>query len=121
MGNLAKPPFQTGDVFWAPDPYHDDDPALAGDAGRPWLVLSTEAYPDQGREYVCCALTSYRDDHAQLLRLHPQDWTAGAKRAGSQIDPTTVFTVHHDWTGRYLGRVASDKVRAARARLRSYL
>jgi mRNA-degrading endonuclease toxin of MazEF toxin-antitoxin module len=56
---VPEKPFETGDVVWSPDPYHTDDPELAGaPAPRPWLILSTTKYPNQGGDYIACALTS---------------------------------------------------------------
>jgi mRNA-degrading endonuclease toxin of MazEF toxin-antitoxin module len=118
---LAARPYETGDVFWAPDPYHNGDPHFQNDDARPWLVVSTPDYPAQGRDYVCCALTSYALDHPDLLRLDAGDWPVGGPRKPSQIDPGTVLTIKHGWTGRYLGRIADAKVDEARRRLRSFL
>jgi mRNA-degrading endonuclease toxin of MazEF toxin-antitoxin module len=118
---LAARPYETGDVFWAPDPYHHDDPRLGSGDARPWVVVSTSGYPAQGHDYICCALTSFPADHADLIRLGPGDWSVGAPRKASQLDPGTVVTVKHGWTGRYLGRVAEAKVNEARRRLRGYL
>lgn len=114
-------PYETGDVFWAPDPYHGDDPRLEGEDARPWVVVSTAAYPAQGHDYVCCALTSYSLDHPHLIRQRAEDWPAGGPRTASQIDPGTVATIKHGWTGRYLGRIADARVNEARRRLRAWL
>ncbi|GEM_PF-369750 len=114
-------PYETGDVFWAPDPFHGDDPRLQSGDERPWVVVSTSAFPAQGHDYICCALTSFPADHPDLVRLDAKDWPRGGPLRPSQIDPGTVTTIKHGWAGRYLGRVADAKVNEARRRLRGFL
>jgi len=116
-----RKPYETGDVLWAPDPYHGDDPALALGDARPWLVISTKAYPNQGQDYLCCALTSKERADATLLALDAEDWARGHPRRPSSIDPQTVLTVKHGWVSRYVGRVADAKVNRARNLVKSFL
>ncbi|HWG92279.1 MAG TPA: type II toxin-antitoxin system PemK/MazF family toxin [Candidatus Thermoplasmatota archaeon] len=115
-------PFQAGDVLWAPDPYHENDPDLTlGDSARPWLVVSGPEYPSQGHEYVCCALTSNLAPSPSRLPLSEEDWAAGRPRKASQVDTTTVFTVKHVWVARHIGRLRYPKYAEARKCLRAYL
>jgi hypothetical protein len=44
--------FQTGDVFWAPDPFRQ------GSNPRLWLILAADSLPYPGEEYICAALTT---------------------------------------------------------------
>ena len=119
---MPQRPFETGDVVWSPDPYHTDDPELAGlPSPRPWLILSTAKYPNQGDDYVACALTSNTRADENAIPLAPKDWTKGQPPKPSQIDPQTIMTLKHHWAKRYLGRVADAKVNLARSRVRSFL
>jgi hypothetical protein len=45
--------FESGDVFWAPDPYNE------GSNPRLWLVLAADNIPYAGEEYVCAGFTHY--------------------------------------------------------------
>lgn len=96
---MRERPFETGDVVWSPDPYHGDDPALAATpAPRPWLILSTSLYPNQGEDYIACALTSNMRADAHAIPLAREDWVKGHPPKPSQIDPQTIMTLKHAWT-----------------------
>jgi mRNA-degrading endonuclease toxin of MazEF toxin-antitoxin module len=110
-----------GDVVWAPDPYHDDDPDLTGDAGRPWLVLSGASFPRQGSAYVCCALTTTRRKDIELIALPLRDWTQGGPRRPSRIDPQTLLVVKANCILHRLGRVDERVVQRTRQRVVAYL
>lgn len=105
-----------GDVVWAPDLFHDDDPTLAKGGARPWLVISNDSYPGQkaGIQYVCCALTSNLAKHDSMLPLEPLDWENGGGGKARQIDAETVQVVKHHWASGYLGRVKHGKLRDVR-------
>lgn len=105
-----------GDVAWAPDMFHDDDPTLAKGGSRPWLVISNDRYPGQkdGAQYICLALTSNLAKHDSMIFLEPTDWETGGAGKPCQIDIETVQVVKHRWFSNYLGRVKHTKVREAR-------
>lgn len=105
--------------MWAPDPYHSDDPHLLS-GGRPWLVLSEGGYPTQGEDYLCCALTSRLQRKASRIPLREADWMEGQPPRPSQIDPTTVMTMKHDWVAGRVGSVAGRRVEQAARLLKSY-
>lgn len=112
-----------GDVAWAPDLFHDDDPTLAKGGSRPWLVISNDNYPGQrdGVQYVCLALTSNLAKHDSMIPLEPADWETGGGGKPRQIDAETVQVVKHHWCASYLGRVKSSKVREARKRVAAWM
>lgn len=105
-----------GDVAWAPDLFHDDDPTLAQGGQRPWLVVSNDAFPGQqeGVQYLCCAITSNLAKHPSMLPLDPADWETGGGGKARQVDAETLQLVKHHWMTRYPGRVKHGKVRDAR-------
>lgn len=105
-----------GDVAWAPDLFHDDDPMLAAGGSRPWVVVSNDSYPGQreGIQYLCCALTSNTASHPSMIPLDVGDWDAGKPRKPGQIDAETVQLVKHHWMTNYVGRISHAKLRVAR-------
>lgn len=113
--------YHTGDVVWGPDPFHDDDPALAGGGHRPWLILSTERFPGQGEDFLCCALTSFMKVDACLVRLEAADWEHGGPTRPSQIDPSTLMTIKRRWVRHRVGSLKPPKVNRARNMVKSYL
>lgn len=115
-------PFQTGDVVWAPDPYHANDPELLQAQKRPWMVVSTQAYPAQGQDYICCAMTSNMAPSDGCIPVQPTEWELGpGVPKPSQIDSQTILTVKHAWISKYSGRIAFAKVSRARKLLQDYV
>lgn len=117
-----------GDVVWAPDAYHEDDPGLTLGTGRPWLVVSNDKFPGQAekRQYLCCALTSNLAPAPAMIPLAGAstgagDWDFGGGRRDRQIDTETIQTIKHGWIGDYLGRVKYAKIRSARKAIRPWL
>ncbi|QPV65103.1 hypothetical protein I7X12_12235 [Halosimplex litoreum] len=81
--------FAAGDVFWAPDPYN------SGGDPRPWLVLSADAIPYAGEEYVCAGLTL--SDLPDNVELTDEDWVVGSDpERTSFCSPWVLATVEHD-------------------------
>lgn len=113
--------FETGDVVWAPDPYHGDDPDLTTGAGRPWVIISTERFPRQGQDYICCALTSSKRQDPDFIPLDGSEWVAGGVPRPTRIDPQTVMVIKERWILLGLGRLRTRTVERARERVRGYL
>jgi len=81
--------FESGDVFWAPDPYS------TGDDPRPWLVLAADGIPYAGEEYICAGLTL--SDLPDNVQLNDEDWIAGNDPdRTSYCSPWVLATVKHD-------------------------
>ena len=114
-------PFETGDAILAPDPFHDDDPSLVEGGIRPWVIVSTDAFPVQGTDYLACALTSNPSPGPGRIPLAAADWEKGSSRKASQIDSTTLISLRHDWISGYVGRIAHAKVNRARHLVKSYM
>lgn len=112
-----------GDVAWAPDLFHDDDPALEQGGTRPWLVISNDQFPGhaEGHQYVCLALTSNLAPGSAMIRLERDDWENGGPPRASQIDCETIQLVKHHWMTDYIGRVKHAKVRKARKLVAGWL
>src|ERR1051325_11066525 len=96
-----------GDVAWAPDLFHDDDPDLAKGGSRPWLVISNDNYPGQkeGAQYVCIALTSNLAKHDSMAPLEPADSERGGGGKPRPVDTETIQVVKHHGGASYVCRV----------------
>ena len=116
-----KSPFAPGDVVWGPDAFHDDDPRLTLGSVRPWLVVSNEALPGHGTQYVCCGLTHNLAGVESFLAIYSNDWEKGGTTEPSQIDTETLFTMKQRWITQYSGRLRFARLQEARRRIRSYL
>lgn len=93
--------FESGDVFWAPDPYN----ANASDP-RPWLVLAAGNLPFAGEEYICAALTL--SDHEPNVAVD-DDWIAGGNpNRTSYCSPWVLATVKHDAVANPQGAVTTE-------------
>jgi mRNA-degrading endonuclease toxin of MazEF toxin-antitoxin module len=118
---LAYKPFQDGDIIWGPDAYPANDPFLRGQGLRPWLVLSTDAFPRQGEDYLCCALTSNTARSEHLVPIEEPDWEKRGALKPSQVDPQTLMTMKHEWVARYTGRVAHRPLARAKKMVQAYI
>lgn len=110
-----------GQVIWAPDAFHDDDPELVLGKMRPWLILNNEAYPGHGDQYLCCALTSGSGDGQAFLEIKSKDWTQGHMTKKAFVDTETLATMKHAWIAQKSGRLHRDFVQSARKKIKSYL
>lgn len=86
---MGSDSYRSGDVFWAPDPYH------AGGNPRPWLVLAAENIPYAGEEFICAALT--QSDLPDNVAVQADDWIVGNDtETQSYCSPWVVATIKHD-------------------------
>lgn len=94
---MSDDAFDSGDVFWAPDPYN------AGNNPRPWLVLAADV-PYAGEEYICTGLTL--SDLPENVELADEDWVVGNDSdRTSYCSPWVLSTVKHDVVAGPQGRV----------------
>lgn len=111
---MGSDPFESGDVFWAPDPYN------AGSNPRPWLVLAADCLPYAGEEYVCAGLTT--SDLPDNVELRDDDWRAGNDpTTTSYCSPWVLATVKHDAVAGAQGYVTDALVREVCRRSVEYL
>jgi hypothetical protein len=116
---LLDPP-RRGDVVWALDPYHDDDPLGLLRRGPPWLVINEGGFPVE-RRYLACALTSTVRRARHRIDLDERDWIRGSAPRPSQLDTTTIMTLKHGWIEGRVGELATPKVARAQAMVKSFL
>ena len=111
---MRSEPFESGDVFWAPDPYD------AGDQPRPWLVLAADGLPYAGEEYICAGLTL--SDLQDNVELRDEDWIVGNDpEKTSYCSPWVLATVKHDAVAGAQGRVTATFTERIVERSRGYL
>lgn len=111
--------FRRGDVVWALDPYHQDDPLGLFGRGRPWLVINEGTFPSEN-DFLGCALTT-KSGPSHIVELAEADWTEGRTVRPSHLDPTTIMTVKRTWIEGRVGALADAKVLEAKRRVKSYL
>ncbi|MGM0399515.1 MAG: type II toxin-antitoxin system PemK/MazF family toxin [Halobacteriota archaeon] len=102
-----------GTVVFATDPFK-------ADAGRPFLVISTETTPFHGEQYITFALTT-RTWHDDGIRVSAEEWVSGGAPKPSSIMPWSVNAVAAEWISHEQGRLREEIVRRAIDRLQSYL
>lgn len=111
---MSSDPFESGDVFWAPDPYK------TGSDPRPWLVLAADTIPYAGEEYVCAGLTL--SDLPENVELEDEDWIAGNDpEKTSYCSPWVLATVKHDAVAGSQGYVTDEFTRGIIRRSVEYL
>jgi len=93
--------FESGDVFWAPDPYNE------GSNPRLWLVLAADNIPYAGEEYVCAGFTL--SDLPANVEVRDKDWVVGDDPdKTSYCSPWVLATVKHDAVARAQGYVTDE-------------
>lgn len=106
--------FASGDVLWAPDPYHTEGNP------RPWLVVTADGLPYAGEEYVCVALTT--SDLPDNVRVDDADWVVGrVPDVTSYCSPWVIATVKHDAVAEPQGRLTESFTSDVAARAAEYL
>lgn len=92
--------FETGDVFWAPDPFR------TGSNPRLWLVLAAEKLPYPGEEYVCAALTT--SDLPANIEVG-DGWISGRHpEKRSFCSPWVLATIKHRTVANPQGRLTTE-------------
>jgi len=68
---------ERGEIVW--------HPAVFADYERPFLVVSTDAHPFHGEEYIALAIST--SDVASAIPLTPGDWLIGDLPKDSYLKP----------------------------------
>lgn len=101
---MSSNAFESGDVFWAPDPYN------TGGNPRPWLVLAADNIPYAGEEYMCVGLTL--SNLPANIEVRDEDWVVGNDPDKiSYCSPWVVATVKHDAVAGAQGYVTGEFTR----------
>ena len=111
---MTSEQFIAGDVVWAPDPYR------SGSNPRPWLVLSADAIPYRGEEYICAGLTL--SDLPANVAVTESNWlTGGDPDKQSYCSPWVLTTVKHDVIAQPQGQLTEAFTRRIASRSSAYL
>jgi len=81
-----------GDVVWVEDPFGFDASDGADEStDHPYVIVSTDAHPFHGTEYLAMLITT--TERADAVRIRNEDWDYGSLSKPSYISPWTVVTV----------------------------
>lgn len=74
-----------GDVVWSDDPFKDGP-----EAGRPWLVLSTDTHPFSAEQSMAVALST--SGHDEAIPIPAEEWLDGGTPRQSYALPWAVHS-----------------------------
>lgn len=103
--------YSRGHVVW-----HD---GLFRQSGRPWLVVSTDAHPFHGEEYVVAGLTT--TERSEAVELTEEAWAVGGLPRTSYVSPWFLTTLKHADIERGVGEITEDTAKEILQEVRSYL
>jgi mRNA-degrading endonuclease toxin of MazEF toxin-antitoxin module len=103
-----------GDVVWSDDPFKDDP-----DAGRPWLVLNTDAHPFGDEQYMAVALSTSGYDAA--LAIPDKEWIDGGTPRQSYVLPWAVHSPQTRFIEFQQGRLTEAYIEQVVSELVSYI
>lgn len=92
--------FERGHVVW-----HD---GLFRGRDRPWLVVSDDAHPFHGEEYIVVGITTTERNGA--IELQANDWSIGGLPKRSYVSPWFVTTIKHASIVQGVGQLDSKVV-----------
>lgn len=79
--------YERGDVIKAPDPF-------GGNAGRPYVVLSSDTHPFNAEEAVCAAIT--KTARSETIPITESDFLSGELPIDpSYASPWVLVTIKH--------------------------
>lgn len=106
--------YDRGAIVWSDDPFKDDT-----DAGRPWLILNTDAQPFRDNQSMAVALSTSGYD--QALLIDSDDWVAGGVPYESYALPWAVHSPQHQYIDQQLGQLTTEFVDRVVTALDSYI
>ena len=109
-----------GDVIWVNDPFgFDTDNEADSATDHPYVIISTDAHPFHGTEYIAMLITTTERDEA--VGVSDGDWKHGSLSKPSYISPWTVVTVKDADLFGYQGQIDAAVVDTAVQRLPPYI
>lgn len=103
-----------GAVVWSTDPFRGDS-----EAGRPWLVLNTDAQPFHDQQSMTVALSTSGHDGA--VSIGDGDWIDGGLPRQSYALPWAIHSLAHRDVDDHLGRLNGTVVDEVVSRLETYV
>ncbi|MDJ1434229.1 type II toxin-antitoxin system PemK/MazF family toxin [Halostagnicola sp. A-GB9-2] len=117
-GQLPKV-INRGDVVWVADPFDFDETEGNEGSDHPYLIISTDAHPFQGTEYLALLITS--TDRELAVSLTDSHWRYGGLSNRSYVNPWTVVTLKNSDLDGYQGMVEEEIVDTAVAEIPQYI
>ena len=109
-----------GDVVWVEDPFGFDASDGTDDLDdHPYVIISTDAHPFHGTEYLAMLITTTERDEA--IGVQETDWEYGSLSKPSYISPWTVVTVKDAALFGYQGQLETAVVDTAVEQLPPYV
>lgn len=105
---------ERGDVVRSTDPFK-----LGADRQRPWLVVSNEAHPNRGEQFIAVAVST--KEYEGSLALEPDVWERGGVPRQSFVSPWAVHSPRIEDLVAWQGRVTDDLVERVVDELETYL
>lgn len=102
------------DVVRSQDPFK-----LGTDRQRPWLIVSNDAHPFQGEQYLAVAISTKQYD--QSIPLEPAVWEVGGVPRQSFVSPWAVHSPRTEDVLTWQGRVTDEFTDRVVSQLDTYL
>jgi len=109
-----------GDVVWVEDPFGFDAAEESGDSNdHPYAIISTDAHPFHGTEYLAMLITT--TERAAAVEIPSEKWAYGSLSKASYISPWTVVTIKDTDLFGYQGQLETSAVDTAVQQLPPYV
>ena len=109
-----------GDVVWVEDPFGFDAAEESGDSDdHPNVIISTDANPFHGTEYLAMLITT--TERAAAVEIPSEKWAYGSLSKASYISPWTVVTIKYTDLFGYQGQLELSAVDTAVQQLPPYV
>lgn len=106
--------YERGDVVEAGDPFNEEKPT------RPFVIVSTNAHPFDGEQYIAVTLTT-RTWYDETIPITGEDFLDGGLPKQSYLVPWGVVSLPHDDILDWFGRVESTPLDETVDQLVDYL
>ncbi|MFC7041599.1 type II toxin-antitoxin system PemK/MazF family toxin [Halonotius sp. GCM10025705] len=109
-----------GDVVWVDDPFGFDASEVTDDPDdHPYVIISTDAHPFHGTEYLAMLMTTTK--RTEAISVKETGWEYGSLSKPSYISPWTVVTVKDSALFGYQGQLEPTVVDTAVEQLPPYV
>lgn len=105
MGQVLK----QKDIILVPVSFSDG----SGYKKRPALIISNDRFNGSSDDVVACSITSNMENHANLVRIMPEDWKGGLY-SESGVKADSVQTIAKSIVIKKIGRLGSGRFREVR-------
>lgn len=96
--------FEQGEIVLVPVPFTN----LRASKKRPVLVLSNTSYNSKSRDFLCCGITSNKNNVRHSVLIENKDLLSGSLPKPSRVKFNTVFTLEKSIVIGSFGNVRAD-------------